>query len=74
MLGNFSWFCWLADFFSSKLTVSKNSFMNTITVSNSLDLDQDPRSVGPDLGPNCLQRFSERANSELAFIFHVFTP
>ena len=41
--------------------------MNTITLSNSLDPDQDRRSVGldpdqdrrsvgPDLGPNCLQR------------------
>ena len=42
----------------SKSTFSKNSFRNTITVSNSLDPDQDRRSVGPDLGPNCLQRLS----------------
>ena len=27
-------------------------------VSNSLDLDQAQHSVGPDLGPNCLQRLS----------------
>ena len=27
-------------------------------MSNGLDQDQDPRSVGPDLGPNCLQRLS----------------
>ena len=27
-------------------------------VSNSLDPDQGQRSVGPDLGPNCLQRLS----------------
>ena len=27
-------------------------------VSNSLDPDQDRRYVGPDLGPNCLQRLS----------------
>ena len=27
-------------------------------MSNSLDPDQDRRSVGPDLGPNCLQRLS----------------
>ena len=27
-------------------------------VSNSLDPDQDGHSVGPDLGPNCLQRLS----------------
>ena len=48
-----------ADFFS-KLT---NSFRNTIRVSNSLDPDQarqfvGPEIVGPDLGPNCLQRIS----------------
>ena len=27
-------------------------------MSNSLDPDQDRRSVGPDLGPNCLQWLS----------------
>ena len=27
-----------------------------ITFANSLDQDQDRRFVGPDLGPNCLQR------------------
>ena len=32
--------------------------MNTIRVSNSLDPDQDLHFVGPDLGPNCLQRLS----------------
>ena len=40
----------------SKLTYSKNSFMNTIRVSKGLDPDQDRRSVCPDLDPNCLQR------------------
>ena len=45
-----------ADFF--KIIFSKNSFRNTIRVSNSLDPDQDRRSVGPNLGPNCLQRLS----------------
>ena len=33
-------------------------FFNTIRVSNSLDPDQARRFVGPDLGPNCLQRLS----------------
>ena len=47
-----------ADFFS-KLTVSKNSFRNTIRVSNGLDPDQNRHSVGPDLGLNCLQRLSD---------------
>ena len=34
------------------------SSADTIRVSNILDPDQDRHSVGPDLGPNCLQRFS----------------
>ena len=38
---------------SSKLTFSKNSFWNTITVSNRLDPDQKQHYVGPDLGSNC---------------------
>ena len=43
---------------TTKATTSKeqqHSFRNTIRVSNSLDPDQDRHSVGPDLGPNCLQ-------------------
>ena len=56
-LGNFSCFLSSDDFFS-KSTLSKNSFRNTIRVSNSLDPDQARHLVGPDLGPNCLQRLS----------------
>ena len=41
-----------------ELPFSKNSFRNTIRVSNSLDPDQDRHFVYPDLGPNCLQRIS----------------
>ena len=33
-------------------------FFNTNRVSNSLDPDQTRHFVGPDLGPNCLQRLS----------------
>ena len=33
-------------------------FFNTIQVSNSLDPDQALHFVGPDLGPNCLQKLS----------------
>ena len=33
-------------------------FLNTIPLSNSLDPDQAQHFVGPDLGPNCLQRLS----------------
>ena len=43
-----------ADFFS-KLTFSKNSFRNTIRISNRLAPDLARPSVGPDLGPNCFQ-------------------
>ena len=53
MLGNFSCFCCrLLIFFKIKF------FKNIIRVPNNLDPDQDRRSVGPDLGPNCLQRLS----------------
>ena len=47
--------CPLLIFFKSKFL--KNSFWNTIRVTNSLDQDQ-AHFVGPDLGPNCLQRLS----------------
>ena len=47
-----------ANFFRQKLNFSINSFKNTIKVSNSLDPDQSGHYVGPDLGPNCLQRLS----------------
>ena len=45
---------WFDDF--SKLTFSKNCFKNTFRVSNYLDPVQDRHPVGPELGPNCLQR------------------
>ena len=41
-----------------KIKLFKNSFRNTIRVSNGLDPDQDRRYVGPELGPNCLQKLS----------------
>ena len=47
-----------ADFFS-KLFFSRNSFRNTIRVSNGLVPDQDRSFVGPDLGPNCLQSYQQ---------------
>ena len=58
MLGNFSCLCCRLLIFFSKLTFSKNSFRNTIKVSNSLYPDQDWHSVRPDLGQNSLQRLS----------------
>ena len=53
-----------ADFFS-KSTFPRNYFSNTIRVANSLDPDQDRQKVGPDLGPNCLQRLSADYNRPL---------
>ena len=50
-------FCRLLIFFS-RLMFSKNSFRNTIRVSNSLDPDQAQCAVRPDLDPNCLQWLS----------------
>ena len=41
-----------------KVKFFRISFRNTIRVSNCLDPDQDRRSVGPYLDPNCLQRLS----------------
>ena len=58
MLGNFACFLSYVDFFFFKLNFSKNSFRNAIRVSNSLDPDQARQNVGPDLGPNCLQKLS----------------
>ena len=55
MLGIFHALIVVCNLFS-KLTFSKNSFRNTISVSNRLDPDQDRHSFSPDLGPNCLQR------------------
>ena len=54
-----------ANFFF-KIVFSKNSFRNTIRVSNSLDFDLDRFSVSPDLGPSCLQRLSADDKSLLA--------
>ena len=41
-------------------------FRNTFRASNSLDPDQDRHSVGPDLGPNCLQRLSDEQTTKVA--------
>ena len=55
--GIFSCFLSSVDFFLIQL-FSKNSFRNTLKVSNSLDPVQALCFVGPDLGPNCLQKLS----------------
>ena len=52
-----------ADFFQNFIFFKK-SFRSTIRVSNSLNQDQDQRSVSPDLVPNCLQRTKVMASKE----------
>ena len=55
MRGNF--LCVLSvDFFQKKNIFLKNSFRIIIRVSNKLDPEVAQLSVGPDGGPNCLQR------------------
>ena len=46
----------MSTIFFSKSIFKKKIFQNTIRVPNSLDPDQVTHFVGPDLGPNCLQR------------------
>ena len=55
MLGNFCCLRYLLIFFK---TISKESFRNTIRMSNSLHLDQARHFVRPDLYSNCLQSLS----------------
>ena len=57
LVGFFVVFFVICGFFF-KLSFSKNFIRNTIRVSNSLNPDQAQHFVGPDLGPNCLQRLS----------------
>ena len=57
MLVYFHVFCRLLIFYS-KSPFSKNSSRHLIRVPISLDPDQARHFVGPDLGPNCLQKLS----------------
>ena len=74
-MGNFSFFLsvivfFFLFFFCSKLTLSKNSFRNTISISKSLDPDQAQHFVGPDLVPlNETYKFSYY-HSHLHLHFH----
>ena len=45
-----------ADFFKNKLF--RKILSGIPSVSNSLDIDQTRHFLGPDLGPNCLQKVS----------------
>ena len=47
-----------AVFFSKLNLIIKIFQSKSISTSNSLDPDQARHFVGPDLGPNCLQRLS----------------
>ena len=58
MLGNFACFFVVCGFFFKINFFSNKSFRNTIRLSNCLDPDQAQHFVGPELGPNCLQRLS----------------
>ena len=57
ILGNFACFFDICILFS-KIIIFKKLFRNIIRESNSLDPDQEWHSVGPNLGPNLLQRLS----------------
>ena len=52
---------------------SINSFRNTIRESNSLDPGHAQHFVGPDLGPNCLQRLSSDDTQVGKELMHVLT-
>ena len=60
MLGNFACFFFCSLLIFSSLIFSSSSFRNTISMSNSLDPDQAQCYIGPDLGPNCLQKIISR--------------
>ena len=45
-----------ADFFQNQLF--QKIFRDMIRISNGLDPDQTQHSVGPDLGPDCLQKLA----------------
>ena len=54
MLGNFS------SFHTHLLAFFKMIFQNAIRVSNILDPDKDRGNFGPNLDPNCLQRYYQQ--------------
>ena len=70
MLGNFS--CILSSDIFYKIIFSNNSCRNNIIVSNSLDPDQAQQFIGPDLGPNCLQRLSADTSMQKVKVGVVF--
>ena len=58
-----------------RIKFSKKSLSRTLSVSIGLDPDQDRQSVGPDSGPNCLQRSPtdntiDRVTNMTVFVSH----
>ena len=60
MLGNYTCFCCCLQtfFFKIKINRFEKFFQEHYQSVKMLDPDQDQLNVGPDLGPNCLQRLS----------------
>ena len=60
ILGNFSCFCCLSTFF--KIILYKKFFQEHYQGVKRFGSRSGQMSVGPDLGPNCLQRLSDSAD------------
>ena len=74
LLGNLACFFFVVCLIFSKLTFSKNYFKNTIRAPNSLDPDQAQHFVGPELVPNCLQRFqltTPQVGKEMSIMYKI---
>ena len=61
-------FCRLLSFF--RITFFEKFFQEYHQCQNSLDLDQAQRFVGPDLGPNCLQKLSAEDKELIILLFN----
>ena len=62
MHAGYFWCCCCTLTFFKINVLKTKKYRNTIRVSNCLDQDQDQRSVGPDLGPNCLKCYHKTTN------------
>ena len=71
MLGSFA--CLFLLIFTKNERFQKQSFRDTIRVSNSLDPDQDQQIVGSGFGPNCLQRLSALMRLQVACLVPPLT-
>ena len=57
----------VCDISCFKKFLQEQFWTSTIRVSNGLDPDQGGQSVGPGLGPNCLQRCSLSADDNVCY-------